>query len=1084
MFRPSKSFNAPRYHFLLVLGLFLFVGKSSFGQVSKPYFPSLTTKDGLPNNVVHCFLMDSRGFMWFGTNNGLTRWDGLNFKYYFPEQGNPLSLSHPAVFRMVEDKEGFIWMGTIGGGLNKFDPEEATFTHYVKRSSEQEGYTNTDEIISLLIDSEDQIWVGTFNAGFNLFDPETGTFQNFAIKKNLKDKGDAFRKNSVMDIKEDITNPNLLWIAGNDGLYRFNKRNQELQSVPKEPSRNEIISVQKMWMNSPEEIWLATYGRGLARVDIATEEWTYFSQNADEEIGYNIILDLAPKSATELWISSKSAGTGIFNTETNRFSFLSIDCPDIYSNSGDLGHRVYVDRQNRLWAGNGSLGVRYLNSGDKLFQFITLSKGDCNSSPGVIKDITYNACANQTYAVGPACDGFFKIDLASGQYTKVPIEEQEGDFTIFNAVLTDSKCRTWIGAQHIIGDYINSPYIKPSLYQYSPEENKLQVLKHPKVDQSGVQEKTILEIIEDSKERIWIGTSDGHLIWLDLDQDKLKTYIIPSVPLPNDTIVKNGIKEIKEDKYGKLWLITEGDGLWNFDPEEEYFSALRDPQIVLQQKTLEVSEENIIYIGANNGFLAIEYNYQNKDPQILSIKNIGISGVHVMHIDQSDNLWVGTRDGLLLYEKGSVEEMRRFGKEDGLIYENFHEYGLHQAPDGQLLVGQTEGIGIIHPDSIPNINQAPEVVSLKLLGSENTKEKYLTTTDYIELEHHQNFFTLTFTLLNFTRPKENQFAYMLEGFDKDWVYLEKGQYQASYTKVPPGNYKFRLKACSFRRKWVEMDQVLTINILPPWWQTWWAKGLSYIGLFAIAFGVFRIVRNRQLELEERNKLLEERAAMEKETINLRQAALNAQMNPHFIFNCLNSIQSFVIQGDSKNSSRYLSKFAQLVRETLHTSMESSIRLEEEVKMLENYLELEKLRHEKFSYKIEIAKDLNLFDTELPPLLVQPIVENSILHGLVEEKEDGFVHVHYKKEADFLVIEVIDNGIGMEASQKKKQVSEALHQSVGMKNTQKRLKMLGNALQKEAFNIETLKNADGTVEGTKVTMRIKLEENPDDVYATS
>lgn len=1082
MYCPLKSANALLSYIFLVSGLILLTGITSFGQVSKPYFPNLTTRDGLPNNVTHCFLMDSRGFMWFGTNNGLARWDGLNFKYYFPEKDNPLSLSHPAVFRMVEDKNGFIWIGTIGGGLNKFDPEEEKFTTYIKRSSEKEGYTNTDEIVSLLIDSEDQIWAGTYNAGFNLFDPETGKFQNFAIKKDLKDKGDAFRKNSVMDIKEYHNNPNLLWLAVNNGLFLFNKKTKELQSVPKEPSKREIISVQSLWVENEEYIWLATYGSGIARVNIATEEWTYFLKNPEEDTEHRVILDLAPKSANELWISSKNAGTGIFNIQTGRFSFLSTDCLNIYANSGDIGHRVYVDRQKRLWAGNGSLGVRYLNSGDELFQFISLPRGDCNTSPGVIKGITYNTCTDKIYAVGTACDGFFEINPSSFQYKKIPIKGQEGDFTIFNAVLTDSKCRTWVGTQHIIGDYANSPYIKPSLYQYQAKDNKLLVVEHPKVEQARLQEKTILDLFEDSKERIWIGTSDGHLIWFDLDQNELKTYIVPSEPLPNDTKVKNGINAIKEDKAGKLWLITEGDGLWNFDPEEEQFYALRDPQIILQQKTLEVSEEKVLYIGSTNGFLAINYDYQDNEPQIITIENIGISGVDIMHIDQNNNLWVGTRDGLLLYEKSNVNEMRRFGKEDGLVYENFHEYGIHQAPNGQLLVGQTEGLGIIHPDSIPNINQEPNVVSLKLLGLENTKEKYLTTTDYIELEHYQNFFNLSFTLLNFTRPKENQFAYMLEGFDKDWVYLEKGQYQASYTKVPPGNYKFRLKACSFRRKWIEMDQILSIKILPPWWQTWWAKGLSYLGLFAIAFGIFRVVRNRQLELEERNELLEERAAMEKETINLRQAALNAQMNPHFIFNCLNSIQSFVIQGDSLNSSRYLSKFAQLVRETLHTSMESSIRLEEEVKMLENYLELEKLRHEMFSYKIEIAEELNLFDTELPPLLVQPIVENAILHGLVEEKEDGFVHVHYKKEADYLVVEVIDNGIGIAASQKKKQISEALHQSVGMKNTQKRLHMLGNT--KKPFVVETLRNAEGTVEGTKVIMRIKLEENLDEAYAKS
>ena len=1034
-------------------------------------------------------LMDSKGFMWFGTHNGLARWDGLSFKYYVPQQGNPKALSHPTVYHMAEDTKGNLWLGTIGGGLNKYDPITETFTTYIKQASEEEGYIGTDEILTVFIDSEENFWLGTYNDGFNLFDPDRDSLINFALADDLLDKDDAFRRNSVFDIIEDVSNPKILWMGTNNGLFQFNKETRQIRQCPEQATNKEILSVQNISMTEPGSVWLATWGGGVVRYDVAQDKWFHFDKytTADGPLDLHedaVILDIIPRSKTSFWISSLQLGTGVFNTTDKTYEFFSPDCSTSSARIGTLGHRVYVDQAGRLWAGNGTLGVRYLNSNKQSFSFKELPQGNCTRyTPGVIQPPAFDQCRNKVYIVGSACDGFFELSPDFSTYQKIPTVGYEGQFIIFNTVMTDSKCRVWAGAQHTIGNSPTSFYIRPSFYQLNTEKGQLEVVEHPLVESLGLQQKTILDIIEDGQNRIWLGTSDGHLIEMDLDQDRLEAYPLPREEGQEKDITKKGVLQIEEDSEGKFWLITEGDGLWRFDPDTKLFRALRAPEIILQLTALALGKERQIYVGSSNGFLSIQYEERNGEPKIQEIKSIGAPGVGSIEVDKSGNLWVGAGDGLLFFENADLNDKLRFGREDGLRTELFHNLGLGELPSGHLVIGQTEGIAVIHPDSIPGLNQEPTIVSLRLLGNEGTIEKNLSTSNSVSLEHDQNFFTINFTLLNFTRPKENQFAYKLEGFDTDWVTLEKGKYEATYTKVPPGTYQFQLRATTFGRRWGQRGKALQITILPPWWQTWWAKTIFWLLIGTLLLGIIKAVRSRQKELQERNRLLQERAAMEKETINLRQAALNAQMNPHFIFNCLNSIQSFIVRGDTKNSSRYLAKFAQLVRETLHTSMESSIRLEEEVKMLKNYLELEKLRHENFNYKIEVDDALSRFDTELPPLLVQPIVENAILHGLVEEKTDGFVHIQYLKEGSFLVVEVKDNGIGIEAARERRGNQNTFHQSVGMNNARKRLEILDPNSDQEHLTIENIKDQEGKTAGTLVRLRVKLEAATDPAFAT-
>lgn len=277
-------------------------------------------------------------------------------------------------------------------------------------------------------------------------------------------------------------------------------------------------------------------------------------------------------------------------------------------------------------------------------------------------------------------------------------------------------------------------------------------------------------------------------------------------------------------------------------------------------------------------------------------------------------------------------------------------------------------------------------------------------------------------------------------------------------------------------RWKNLYTTVSFEIQSHIWLRWWF--LSLVALFLAATG-FAFYKNRITQLKRlaalqrlRADRAREKMEMEQEMNRLKQSALRAQINPHFIFNCLNSIQSFILEGRQDQAVFYLSRFARLMRLTLNFSLEPRISLEEEVRMLNTYLELEKMRFQDgFVYQIEVAENIGLFDTAIPPLLIQPYVENAIIHGLADATKDGQVRITYERKNGHLLATVTDNGIGITESKRRKSGQAALHHSVGMTITKKRLELLNPERQDDAVSVEELKGEHGEALGTRVTVRI-------------
>ncbi|MBK8924022.1 MAG: histidine kinase [Saprospirales bacterium] len=399
--------------------------------------------------------------------------------------------------------------------------------------------------------------------------------------------------------------------------------------------------------------------------------------------------------------------------------------------------------------------------------------------------------------------------------------------------------------------------------------------------------------------------------------------------------------------------------------------------------------------------------------------------------DQSGRIWASTRQGLVEWAGDAILPAHQGYR---ALQQRINDIEL--LPDTSLaLCPRGHGVVFWKPGRVPleiNTGQA------------------------LSLPHDSANVALEFVCLHFRSNSQIPFAFRLRNSadEAPWTYTTDRR--VNFPNLSPGDYRFEVKAQTESGVWSPVT-ALDITIRPPWWATWWARAGAALLLALLAYAAYRY-RIRQINQE--NRLREEMQRLER-------AALQAQMNPHFIFNCLNSIQHFILENESDAAVLYLAKFARLVRGTLDASVAGAVSLEDEVKMLGNYLALEQLRFKKvFDYRITVAETLDAANTELPPLIIQPFVENAVLHGMKNLEKDGRIGVTFRREAGFLCIEVQDNGLGMHAAGAQKR-------SLGRSITQRRLELLQQQNERGAISVQYLSPEDGV--GTLVSIRLPFEK---------
>ncbi len=493
---------------------------------------------------------------------------------------------------------------------------------------------------------------------------------------------------------------------------------------------------------------------------------------------------------------------------------------------------------------------------------------------------------------------------------------------------------------------------------------------------------------------------------------------------------------IYEDNSNTLWLCTEGSGLVRYRYLTNDFETIKPVNRISLFVRYLLKDGPLFWLGTDNGLLI--YNWQeNKILKHVLLNKNGASNVcYAIQKDNNGFYWISSNLGLYKFN-AKYELIQKYNTGNGLSFLEHNTACTLKDSTGKLYFGGVGGITYFDPSNLKQdpFSPAPIITSIKVNDKKWTANRNPDLIRDLKFNHKQNFLTIQFAVNNFSKEANNTFSYRLKGLNDAWTIAAPNNV-ATFTSLPPGHYTFELRSANSDGIWSRQIKTLPITISPPWWETWWFLTLALIGVVSIiSYIIAKRIRNIRHELSIKQQMAE-----------LEIKGLHAQMNPHFIFNSLNSIKEMILEDQKQNASRYLSKFAQLIRTSLEQSGKTFITVSQCVDHLEQYLEMEKLRFESFTYHISIDKDLTPEETEIAPMLVQPLVENAIWHGLRNKEGERKLFIRFLRDGDLIVCEVEDNGVGLHRAIGNSSSSLQKHNSFGIKNIRERLTILNEKYQ--------------------------------------
>ncbi len=956
------------------------------------------------------------------------------FKNYSSENGMPFV----QVYCMFQDSKGYLYSGGYGG-ISRFDGKE--FTNITTKDG-----LSDNNVFAIGEDDKQRIIVGTRNGISVLEDGRINkridnTLLNdksiFCIKRSAKGhvfigtnagvytfQQDKFSKvNSVFDVEVKALESmgNTLFCATNKGLLISTETGVKVID-----ERNGLSSNRTSCLALNEEGTLLAIGtdNGLNFYDIRTGKIkSYYIQNGLID---NSITALLYEADGGLWIGSQ---TGLIKLENNEFNYYNI----YYENNSNLIRCLTKDTESNLWVGTHSGIYRYRDNSFSTFDRI--------NGPG-------NAFIFQIFRNGEdlyVCsenNGFYKY--AQGYFKRYGIKDGLPDNDVKSGT-ANSKGRIFFYSSGEVVEFKGSTF------------SRIQVSK--------MLDKINYKMFCDSKDRIWLSGKNGVSCFNSQSFPKADTVFYPFEDYPENTEVT----DIYEDEDGTIWVAAYGSGIYQVNNTSlvNYSTAnnIKEKEVVSI-----IGQGDHLYIGTFNGLMIL--NKRTKTYEVITKKDGLISDIiyAIGFSKNKNNLWIGTNQGISEfncseYIKTKKVLIRSYSKNEGFTGIELNSNGIFEDTDGTVWFGTVSGL-VKHLPGNYKYNKVPSKTNIYKFKVGETDT--LLTKDVV-LPYSLNNITFYYRGICLTDPEKVLYSTKLEGYDRDYSNATNESF-AKYTNLSPGTYTFCVLSSNNEGEWNKEPTRFVFTISTPFYRTWWfITGTLLLSVVSV-YTVFKIrIRNIQ---QKQQKEFERKVEISK--VELK--ALRSQMNPHFVFNSLNSIQHYIFNSKSDEAVKYLNKFAKLMRVILNNSDKPTVAIEDDLEALKLYLELEQMRFEdKFEYKIYIDENVDLDYDIMPPMLLQPYVENAILHGLSSRKEKGLLTIGVRNEEQFIVCTITDNGIGRKkAAEIKRTMPGSKHKSLGMKITEERLRILNEISQsKHSVKITDLEDANGNSLGTKVEIYVPI-----------
>lgn len=959
------------------------------------------------------FERDEKGFLWIGTAEGLHRFDGKNLKVFKYQEGNLKSLTDSYITSLL-CKGDKLYIGNNLGQLDILDVN----TFKVSSIDFKQGDSTFDNSITQLIYYQKQIVINTDGGGIWLYHP---------IEQR-------FRKLEVEDLNNQVVQQ--LYIE-DEKLHLLTSS----QLIGTNFNTSEILFSKPLGFTSIAKLgdrYLLGTTRGLFETNKKFSEWNVVPLPPRKRL-----INRINKIITDNDIAWIGTDGGLLRIKNNSIQLFTTNALRPFSLVDNQVSQLYLDQENILWVGTIAGVSKYAPQMGKfgLLQYFDFEGTNYNNN-------TYNIYEDRQNNIwlGTLTSGLIQLDEKNNIAAVYP-KIEDGEFTSksVRAIFEDSKGTLWIGTR------------SEGIFTFDRQTTKFTHVAS--TDLGNLESNIIRDFFEDSEGRLWVGTQSG-LSLKDSVSDQFY-HFRSDLKHQNNTIY-----QIEEDsKTGNLILASFRGGLQIFNPTTASFQVYRHKK----DDTTSISNNNLmslewinsdsLFIGTYGGGLNIFDLRSGKFTSITETDGLANNAVYGVTYQGDGIVWLSTNNGLVKYNYWK-NNFTSFKPVHYLQSTEYNEGAFLKGSNGMFYFGGVSGINFFTPENLKTDTAAPPIYITGTRGAINKQ-----TSEYIELSFINSRLEIDYAALDYSNPDGVKYEYKLIGYENNWVQAGNNQ-TAVYARLSPGNYQFKVRARDEFGKWEVLSDSLKVEIIPPFWQKWWFIGLVLLVVFGLVYAVFKY-RTREIERSYKLQLLDSELA-----------ALRSQMNPHFIFNSLNSIQYFILKKEPREAYTYLSKFASLMRKILQNSRLKYISVADEIEGLDLYLEMEKLRMDNnLDYSVDIENIEDPEHTYMPTMLIQPFVENSIVHGLLPKENNRILKVKITKTKDQLVCTIKDNGIGRKASRAMNAKRSSKHTSTGMALTEKRLKILSEGKGNFNLEINDLLATDGET-GTEVKLVISVINQTD------
>lgn len=1009
-------------------------------------FRHLDQSDGLLHNNVLSIAQDEKGYIWILTSNGLQRYDGSRFNNYRGIVDNPSTASSNNAELYIDKKAKIAWIQKEQD-LETLDLATNRITIYKNidqlQKPSSELYTDEKNYHYVLNDNG-LFWV----------DPNTKNYPPMLV--NLyppKTNKSLYR---VTDSINDIT-----WIAAFKGLLMLDKKTKRIYSSTYNPANNPLLAllaqhkkiyIRIVHLDVNNNLWMGSWSDLICRYNFNTKKFTTYSLNeirkkqhhgkiadANTVVASNIFED----NHNTLWIATENAGLLKYNADQDNF-----DCIIADENKFSLQYNykiitIFQDREENIWLGTDK-GISIFNPYRQYYKAIHNETNNPASLPKNEIDCFIQTEASDILA-GTWGGGItlfdnkwnFKKNIAfTGAYEK----------NMVWCFIKDDEGMVWAGCQHGYIHLIDGAY-------------NIKTIHPPELENS-----TIWCMAKDSSGNIWIGLNNGKIAkW---EKASKKFFSMGGAGL--EKVTPTPINNIYIDAAQRCWVSTIRGGFKQFDPVKRMFINTwlpkeNDPNSIagITCEGIEKYDDSTFMIGTIYGGLNFFNINTHKFTHLNTSNGLPSNTVYAIKKDTAGYTWFTTDYDLYKF-KLPAKKFTRYNIDQGIVNSIFKSVNFYVLNDGRWVTNTETEFFCFLPQGYITTSGAGgkvEITGVKLFDSSIFITPFIDLRRPLKLSYEQNFLTIEFSSLSFSTPQHTKYLYQLSDVDKDWVVTDTKKF-ASYTNLAPGTYTFTVKTAddADNQKLTSFD----FTISPPFWQTW---------IFEIAC-VLVIAGIIYWAILKRIKAIRHEAEMKQKIAETEMMALRAQMNPHFIFNCLTSIDNLIQLNEKEKATVYLSKYAKLIRSILENSRNNVVPCWKDMETLQLYLELESLRFDKkFNYTLNVASEITAGDYKVPPLVIQPFVENAIHHGLLNKLDsDKRLWIDVSVKNNHIYYRIEDNGVGRKTAAGYKDLNKRMYESMGMQITTNRID-LHNQENNGWVKITDLLDEQGLPAGTKVEVEI-------------